>query len=282
LNPYHLLYFLYPGIEEEKHLDESNRSGIEDLDTLVNMLKMASAFENWDKIIELSEDLLSLVSLNENGTLKSKRTRLLVYYYGYGYMMKGQALTKLQQYDLARACIAEYAELGGYSNLDEHGHEEVKYYRRKATAHLFEINMLSGHTEVLEDYVRFLQESPFDSLSGMTTIVEAAHKHGLNVDAILEQFSELIREFENTDEPANLAYYHSFLLGLAKYQISRDEQGAAAESILTVLEAAEKMENHSSFRKCAALFEIIRDLASPEQQKRYRGMMQAIVEKELM
>ncbi|MFM9278909.1 DNA-binding protein [Paenibacillus jiagnxiensis] len=262
-------------------MDESNRSGIEDLDTLVNMLKMAFAFENWDKIIELSEDLLSLVSLNENGRLKSNRTRPLVYYYGYGHMMKGQALTKLQQYDQARVCIEKYAELGRYSNLDEHDHEEVEYFRCKATAHLFEINMLSGHMEVLEDYVRFLQENPIESLSGLTTIVKAAHKHGLNVDAILEQFSGQIREFGNTDEPAILAFYHSFLLELAKYQISRDEQGAAAESILTVLEAAENMENHSSFRKCAALFELIRDSASPAHKERYRGMMRAVVEKGL-
>ncbi|MFB5675758.1 DNA-binding protein [Paenibacillus terreus] len=262
-------------------MDESNRSGIEDLDTLVNMLKMAFAFENWDKIIELSEDLLSLVSLNGNGTLKSNRTRSLVYYYGYGHMMKGQALTKLRQYDRARACIAEYAELDRYGNLDEHDLEEVEYYRFMATAHLFEINMLSGHTEVLGDYVSFLQENPFEVLPGLTTIVEAAHEHGLNVDSILEQFSAQIREFGNTEEAADLTAYHFFLLELANYQISRDEQGAAAENILTVLEAAENMENQSNFRKCAALFELIRDSASPAQKERYRGMMRAVVEKEL-
>lgn len=262
-------------------MGESNRSGIEDLDTLVNMLEMAFAFENWDKIIELSEDMLSLVSLNGSRTLKSNRTRPLVYYYGYGYMMKGQALTKLQQYDRARACITVYAELSGYGNLGERDHKEVEYYRFKATAHLFQFNMLSGHTEVLGDYVRFLQENPFEALSGLTTIVEAAHKHGLNVDAVLEQFSGQIREFGNTDGPVNPDYYHSFLLELAKYRISRDEHGAAAESILTVLEAAEKMENHVNFRKCAALFEIIRESASPVQKERYRGMMQAIVKKEL-
>ncbi|MFB5267696.1 DNA-binding protein [Paenibacillus enshidis] len=262
-------------------MDKSNRSGIEDLDTLVNMLNMAFSFENWDKIIELSEDLLSLVSLNQADTLRSSRTKPLVSYYGYGHMMKGQALKKLQQYDQALVCIAEYAELGRFEGLDDHGREEVEYYRFKAKANLFEINMLSGQTEVLGDYVRFLQENPSEMLPGLTTIVEAAHKHGLNIDAILEQFSEQIREFGHTEEAVKLAYYHSFLLELAKYQIGRDEQGAAAESILIVLEAAEKMKDHSKFRKCAALFEIIRDLASPAQRERYRGIMQTIVEKEL-
>ncbi|MDP4098255.1 DNA-binding protein [Paenibacillus sp. P96] len=263
-------------------MDESNLSSIEDLDTLVNMLKMAFSFENWDKIIELSEDLLSLVHLIREKAIRANGKRPLVYYYGYGHLMKGLALKKLRQYDQARACIAEYGGLDWFGGLDERGREEVEYYRFIAIANLFEINMLSGHTEVLGDYVRFLQENPFEVLPGLLTILEAANKHGLNADDILERFSGQIREFGNAQEVVNLAYYHSFLLELARYKIRQNKPADAADDILIVLASAVKMSNHNDFRKCAAMFEIIRDSTSLAQKERYRSIMQNIVEKELV
>lgn len=262
-------------------MKKSNRSGIEDMDTLVSMLKMASAFENWNKVMELADELLSLISFHEHDKRKGNSAKPAVFYYGYGHMMKGQALKQLRQYDDAITCIAVYAELDQLDLPSARDQAIAEYYRFIATAHLFAVRILSGHTEVLDDYILFLQEHPSEVRSGLTTIVKAAHKHKLNIDSVLQSFAAHIQEFSSLEGTADLAHYHEFLLELAQYQISRADKRSAIENILYILENTEEKGGYLHFKKCTALFEIIRDEATSAQKERYKSILQTIVEKEL-
>ncbi|KAA2302126.1 DNA-binding protein, partial [Clostridioides difficile] len=97
-------------------------------DIIVEMLEMAVAFENWNKVMERADMLYQCVQSihEERQEYRSKGVpaphvhieRPLVYYYGFSHFMRGMAHRKMGQVDQARACIDQYAELGWMEDLD--------------------------------------------------------------------------------------------------------------------------------------------------------------------
>lgn len=108
--------------------DELDQIDHVDIDTLVSMSKMAYSFENWDKVISISDELLRIANLIYKGRLGQpisiqtgykKINRPIVYYFGYGHLMKGLAYQKLKFYNKAKECIAYYEDLSWLDDSSE-------------------------------------------------------------------------------------------------------------------------------------------------------------------
>ncbi|WP_330217231.1 DNA-binding protein [Paenibacillus durus] len=174
-------------------------------DIIVEMLEMAFHFENWDKLLNTSDILYSYAQYiyEERQYFKAKRlpvphvnmARPLVYYYGFSHLMRGIACQKQGQYDQAREYIDKYAELGWMEDLGEEGMQIVEEFRFLARANGYALDIQSGKTERMAEYVAFLKKNPEELLPGIDTILQAALWHGLNVDDLLDTFAEQAAEF---------------------------------------------------------------------------------------
>ncbi|MEC0123261.1 DNA-binding protein [Paenibacillus pabuli] len=253
-------------------------------DIIVEMLDMAVAFENWNKVIERADMLYQCVQCIQEERQEHQARGLplpyihtdrpLVYYYGFSHMMRGMAHQKMGQVDQARSCIDQYAELGWMEELDEAGVQVVQEFRYKAQVNRYALEIEAGHAEMLEQYVNFLLEHPEECIAGLRTIVEAAVRYRWQIDRVLHMFASLAQGVGTEIDSSNNGDMYHYCYHRALYEQWMGRQKKAVEFILQALRLADELEMSRYFKKCAALLESLREDATEEQIGRYRAFLE--------
>ncbi|WP_179031100.1 DNA-binding protein [Paenibacillus kribbensis] len=252
-------------------------------DIIVEMLKMAVAFENWKKVMETADILYQCVQRIYEERQYHKAMNLpipyvqlerpLVYYFGLSHQMCGMAYQHQGAYEQARECIYKYAELGWMEDLEEEGMLVVEEFRFLAKNNLYAVDILSGNIELVEEYVAFLQDHPEEILPGLNTILQAALMYHLDVGDTLHTLAEQIDEFESYEDVENVSYYYSYCYHLAMYYRKYDRLQDAVGLTLQAMQLADQSGNDGQFKRCTALFESLREFATAEQIGEYREML---------
>lgn len=259
------------------------------LDAILKMLRIYFTLHMWDDVGRFAEKLHAVASRIYHDQQQKRAHKLdveltaelpLVYYYGFSYLAKSTALQKQGDYSAAKEYVAKYAELGWFNNLDEAGREEVERFRFYAKANSYTLDLLSGKTEVLPDYVNFLESNPEEILPGMVTVMESANLHNMSVDDVLTKFEKQIHEFKDYEDHINKTHNFTFLYQLAIYCIKKSDYQNALENTLQALELSHMLNNDGHFKKCTALFEKFRDFASSRQQEKHKKIFDGVIENE--
>ncbi|WP_150272869.1 hypothetical protein [Paenibacillus tepidiphilus] len=175
-----------------------------DPDVLIDMIELAEAAEQWHKMLYITNVLRNYAQriYEERQYCKAagkpvppvKMDQPLIYYFGYSEQMRGMAYMYLGEYEQAVDSIYRYAELGWMEDLGEEGQAIAREFRFIAKVNLYAVGILSGQTELVNDYVLALQSCPQGILDGLTVIVQAALRYGLNVDGHLDQLNSEVRQ----------------------------------------------------------------------------------------
>ncbi|MFC9710610.1 DNA-binding protein [Paenibacillus sp. NPDC056933] len=255
-------------------------------DIIVEMLDMAVAFENWNKVMERADMLYQCVQCihEERQEHRTKglplpyihTDRPLVYYYGFSLQMRGMAHQKMGQVDQARACIDQYAELAWMEELDEAGMQVVQEFRHRAQVNRCALEIEAGHTELLEEYVNFLLEHPEECIAGLRTIVEAAVQYRWQIDRVLHMIARQVQSTGRGIDSSNNDNLYHYCYHRALYEQYMGRHKKAVEFILQALRLADELEMNQYFKKCAALLESLREDATGEQIGRYRAFLEEI------
>ncbi|MBY0202729.1 DNA-binding protein [Paenibacillus cucumis (ex Kampfer et al. 2016)] len=255
-------------------------------DIIVEMLDMAVAFENWNKVLETADVLYQCaqciyeerVECQEKGgsKLHTHTERPLVYYIGWSHMMRGMAYQKLGQIDQARACIRQYATLGCMEGLDEAELQVVQEFKRKAEIYRYALEIEAGQVELLEGYVNLLLEYPEERLSGLKVITEAAVRHGWRIDFIIHMLEEKVDgsgvglgSLNNDD-----MYHYCYQRALYEQWIGRPQE--AVDFILKAMRVADRPGMERQIIRCTAVLESLRKMATEEQIEQYRVFLAGI------
>ncbi|WP_342437720.1 DNA-binding protein [Paenibacillus sp. FSL L8-0436] len=179
-------------------------------DILVEILEAAYLFEQWNKLIYTADILLNYAQriYEERQYCKAMGLNIpiiemkhpLVYYFGFSQQMQGDAYQMLGDYEHAKDSIYRYAELGWLEDLGRDGQEIAREFRFLAKVNLYAVEILSGKTELLSDYVRFLQTYPKGTLDGLAVIMQAALCYELNVDEQLRLLTDEITGIESEQD----------------------------------------------------------------------------------
>lgn len=247
-------------------------------DSLVSMLRMAYSLENWGNLIILADELLSRVytPYQEKSTTQIPKTeKPLVYYIGYGNLMKGVAYQKKKRYEEAKICIDNYKNLEFFSDGSEGDQKIVEDFSFFAKANTFTVDILSGNTERLAEYALFIQKYPSETLPGLVTILECANTNNIDVDEIIKPLSDYVTNLKYDDlSSTDCTYYLSILHLLSIYYYKRSLFEPALNFTIQSLIFSDKIGDDKQFKKSAALFEICRPRALPEQLERYYKILQ--------
>lgn len=255
-------------------------------DIIVEMLDMAVAFENWNKVMERADMLYQCVQSihEERQEYQSKGMsaprihieRPLVYYYGFSHLMRGMAHQKMGQVDQARACIDQYAELGSMEDLDEVCMQVVQDFRHKAQVNRYALEIEAGQVQLLEKFVNFLLEHPEERLAGLKVITEAAVRQRWQIDRVLQVFENQIqgvgREMQHSSNNDDM-YHCYYQRALYEQWMGRPQE--AVEFILQAIRLADKLGMDRYFIRCTALLESLREEATAEQIGRYRVILES-------
>ncbi|MCJ8014224.1 hypothetical protein MUG84_21155 [Paenibacillus sp. KQZ6P-2] len=248
------------------------------VDSLVTMLRMAHSLENWDNLIDLSDRLLDKVygPFQENEEIQLPiMEKPLVYYIGYGNLMKGVAYQKKKQYREAKMCIENYKHLHLFSDGSENNQKIVDDFKFFAKANAYTADILSGKLTILAEYATFIQKYPSETLPGLITILECANTRNIDVDEIIEPLATLVNNIKFEDlSSTDCTYYLSILHLLSIYYYKRSHFEHALNSTIQALIFSDKIGDDKQFKKSAALFEICRPRALPEHLEKYYNVLQ--------
>lgn len=253
-------------------------------DIIVEMLEMAVAFENWNKVMERADMLYQCVQSihEERQEYQSKGVpaphihieRPLVYYYGFSHFMRGMAHRKMGQVDQARACIDQYADLGWMEDLDEVDMQVVQEFRHKAQLNRYALEIEAGQVQQLEEFVNFLLEHPEEWLVGLKVITEAAVRHRWQIDRVLYMYEDQIQGVGREMDSSNNDDMYHYCYQRALYEKWMGRPQEAVEFILQAIRLADKLGMDRYFIRCTALLESLREEATEEQIGRYRVMLE--------
>nr|WP_145405048.1 DNA-binding protein [Paenibacillus xylanexedens] len=253
-------------------------------DIIVDMLAMAMAFENWNKVLETADVLYQCAQCiyegrvecqQEGGSKLHFRTEHpLVYYMGWSHMMRGIAYQKLGQINQARACIRQYATLGCMEGMDEAELQVVREFKRKAEIHRYALEIEMGQVELLEDYANLLLGYPEELLSGLKVITEAAVRHGWRVDFVIQMLEEKVDGLGGELDSSNNddMYHYCYQRALYEQWMGRPQEGV--EFILKAMCVADRLGMERHIIKCTAVFESLREMAKEGQIERYRVFLE--------
>lgn len=251
-----------------------------EMDTLVKMIKMAYAFENWEKVLILSTKLLDTANkiLQTEQKHLVKLDRHIAYYFGYSYLMKGLAFQKSEQYPKSFKCIAYYSNLDWLNDDTTECKKIIRDFKSFAKANGLTLEILSGNKSKLNDYVRFIVENPDQILSGLITILESALAFSYSVDNELSFLMHHIKDASHYKEQVVAAKYLSLHYLLACYKYTNGSYSEAVDLILHTIIHADKQNNDSYFKKSVALFEVLKPNSSVTQQNEYSIILNKIYE----
>ncbi|WP_211747895.1 hypothetical protein [Paenibacillus sp. Marseille-Q4541] len=253
-----------------------------DLDTLVEMIKMHYAFENWEKVILLSNDLLDsakeihkeLSKLDDTDKTFSKH---IIFYFGYSYLMTGLSYQKLRQYAKAKEYISYYSDLSWLHDSTETGERIINDFHFFSQANSLTIEVLGGNQLQIPEYIEFLDGNPKQVLPGLITILESAINYDYNVDEELSYLNKHIQDYRMYEEKVSGSYYLSYQYMLALYHQKNGKISEAIDITLHMLLASDKLKNDKYFKKAISLFEVLRTHASVSQLKMCYDLLNDII-----
>ncbi|WP_353057203.1 hypothetical protein [Brevibacillus sp. MER 51] len=202
-----------------------------------------------------------------------KTDRHLVVYYGQGYLLKGVALQMQGMYSEARKYVQGYADLAWFELLDEEGLKEIEKFRIWAKANLLTYSFLMGETGILPDYLEFLSKYPAEVPAGLLTIMEAACKYDLDVEEILDQYSEEVQRFFEYKGAVNIGRHYKFRYYKIVYELKKGRIINALEEILCCLDLADQLKDHEAFKRCTSLFWEHRQQASKQHEQVFQEII---------
>lgn len=259
-------------------MDGSILAGPVEVDTLVKMIKMAYAFENWEKVLTLSAKLLEAVNeiLLTESQPYTKMDRHIAYYFGYAYLMRGLAYQKQEQFSASLECVALYSNLDYLGDSTKESKQIIDDYKQFARANGLTLEVLRGNRERLNDYVLYLEEHPDQILSGLITILESALHHTYTVDTELTTLMAYIKDPNCYSDQIAAAKYLSLHYLLAFYMYRNYRYTEALDLSLHTLMQSDNLGNDGYFKKSVALFEILKTHASVSQLNEYSNILKKI------
>jgi transcriptional regulator with XRE-family HTH domain len=123
------------------------------LDGLLQLANVHFNLQQWDQVIKYADEMKALLTIilfqkkkcPRRGITESEpftTERHLVFYYGQSFLLKGNALEWMGNYEQALEYIAGYEDLRWFEDLDDSGWKEVRKFERFAEANRYNLHVL--------------------------------------------------------------------------------------------------------------------------------------------
>ncbi|KWX85477.1 DNA-binding protein [Paenibacillus riograndensis] len=223
------------------------------LDALKQLAHTYGALGNWDKVDDLSQELLRLASVryklqcqsNRKLTEEKKHERPLYLYILYAQLMRAHAYEEREDYKTALEIVPLYMDGSWIQEECEEVNRILAQFQEWGTANIYLYRLMDGQLEVLDEYVEYISAQENEICIALFKIVQAANRYQWDVDHILKRFSAYIPyqtyssifgDYNRLIIDANHAQFRS---ELATYYLARRRFGAKEIAMRSVDLSAE-------------------------------------------
>ncbi|MFB6364229.1 DNA-binding protein [Paenibacillus elgii] len=252
------------------------------LDALLLTANVCYSLGDWKRVERYGDELYISAQnvydkLKKENFVKNLHTeRHLVVYYGHGLRIKGYLLTMQDRYEEAKKYVVEYSDLSWFQGLDEVGKKEVEKFRTWGKGNMLILELNTGNSSVLPEFIAYLDENPNLILQGMLGAIKAANKFNFSVNEMLEKFCERLPPIN-----ANVTYIDGtqlfqFWYEKAVYSFKRNKIIVGIDELLYALYLAHKMKFYTGFEKCVSLYRENGDYATEQQKLNYKHIVEGV------
>lgn len=268
---------------------------LEQLEALKDLLNAYRSLRKWDKVKRYADTLEIKAEIQhkliQNQSMNNDNSKRVVSppfaYWAFSHLLRAEVYEAYKDYDKALQHTYAYSDLTWVQGDDESTLDWKRRYQEWAEANSYVNRLHAGEVEVLADYVRFFSSNKSEILAGLDNVIEAANRHQLDIDQVLEQFKMDITTMLDDPEYAGafnqqifLEKYIHFTGELAVYYFNKSDILNGFTFLLGCLEKSSLINNNSYIIKCVKLYESYQEYASPDTKIAYRKLINGVNENE--
>lgn len=258
------------------------------LDAINELLNINISLRRWDRVEQNAQKLLNKAlkqyKLFGNNNHKRKTINPLIFYILYAYLEFGDVYFHLGQYSKALEYVEMYADANWIDNPDKEDKIILKQFESWAIANRYMYQIMAGQIDILPQYVEYIAVRENDIFIGLYTVITAANHYKINIDDILERFSNYLHfkkqenAFGRISEQVTLSQYPDFTKQLAIYYFRNQKLAEGVNFLVESLASAIKINNESAMVQAMGLYEQYRHQASTRAQDRYQLLIKEVLE----
>ncbi len=259
---------------------------MEQLDALRDLANAYRSLRKWDKVANIAHIMGKkaniMYELLHNTELRRKeepvRTQKpLFYYIALSKLLLANAHDEKGDYKQALSYNSQYANLSWVRETDAETLRWKGLFAEWSEVNTYVTLLMSGDTEVIPQYLDYLNTRNEELLPGLLNIIQAANKYGHDVNSILEQYRNAIEQIIKRELDTGIYTQQNvseritrLLYELSSYYFPRGEYKYGFRYLMLSLKNSIAINNEKCILNCMKLFECYRPCASIDVCHDYR------------
>ncbi|KOP69007.1 hypothetical protein AMS62_09100 [Bacillus sp. FJAT-18019] len=237
------------------HLDISHR-----LDALYKLAHVYGSLELWNEVESIAQELHRIATIQYQleyplGSEQQLSKFPAYFYILYSYLTRSVVYEEQAQYDKALFYVDCYEDTSWIKVSTDESKAIIQKFKDWAIGNRLLYRLLSGHIDVLNDYVDYISVREQDIPTGLFRIVQVANHIEINIDHILERFSDHIpyRPPIDYNNPIRMEQHARLLIQLGIYYMRNNRDGGI-DYVLQALEICILIKSNNNIIRCMSLF----------------------------
>ncbi|MEX3618887.1 helix-turn-helix domain-containing protein [Paenibacillus glucanolyticus] len=267
----------------------------EQLDALKDLANLFLSLRKWTKARYYAK-LMGHVSKNlyeQKVNRKSQRKKTiepakpLFGYILYANLMLGAISAEEADYEKALYYVSSYEDLSWVVETDEESEQTKKQFKDWAIGNKYLYQLMSGRTDVLEEYVDYVSVRKNEVLMALFKIVQAANIYRFDIDKYLERFKNIIMDqLERSETVGSYTTqffddrFANFLTDVGLYYLRRNNIHNGVRYILDSLAVSYKINNTANIVRCCSTIEKIRSQIDYSDLQKYAAFMKEVYDQD--
>ena len=269
-------------------------SELEQLDAIKDLMNLYLSLRRWEKADQLAVQMGKLARVHY--ALKHKRkgekegsqepSKPLFGYILYSDLVRGAVAEEQNDFQKALDFVSRYQNHDWIKERDITAENTKRQFREWAEGNRYLYQILSGDTEVLDQYSDYLAARENEILRGLFKLIKAANHFKMNIDHVLYRFEKNI--LCSMSEHNKIGSYTNqiiddrlvfFLMDLADYYLNSERVRVGINYILSSLAISVKIKNDACLVRGFCAFDSVRHLANEDELYKFSKVIKEAYQK---
>lgn len=257
------------------------------LDALKGLINLNVSLHRWNHVNVLARKMGSKAKIQSSHNRKAyrskeTRTRPVIFYILYSYLIQGAVAYEQGEYDKALEYVSMYSNPDLIDEPDDEERQIIEQFKDWAEANKYLYKLMAGNDELLVDYVHYISQREDEIFNALCSIMIAANRYQLHVDHILERFKEYLVLKEQRSHIGTIFSqvtsdrYTRLLAELGIYYLCSERYEKGIEHILESLKNSIIINSDSGMIRCMGLYEQFRRFSTKEQEQKYKILVEEV------
>lgn len=254
----------------------------ERLDAIHRLAHVFGSVHQWEKVDKLAIEMLRIAQFQFEQEASSQEVSWRLknpsyYYILYSYLMRSVVQEELGNYEKALKYVSLYEDVSWIHTKSKQAKRIMKKFQEWAKANKLLYNLMLGDFDVIPHYLEWVSTNEHELPTALCKIVQAANRHGINVDSILDRYSSYLpnQSMDRYDKMIVAEQHAYFLIQLGVYYL-RNNRARGIDCLLQGLDVSVKLNSDKNIIRCLTFYEQYRHLSKPDETDRYQFLVDEV------